>query len=54
LLISYNADVNTKTRDGKKPLDIAVERGHADMVRLLKQYETEDPGASSDSDRKTE
>jgi ankyrin repeat protein/beta-lactamase regulating signal transducer with metallopeptidase domain len=38
LLISYGANVNTKDWDGKTPLCLAQETGHAQIVELLKRH----------------
>ena len=36
VLLKNGANVNAKTSDGKTPLSIAKENGHARMVELLK------------------
>jgi len=37
LLIDKGADVNAKDRDGKTPLSLAQEKGHNEIIELLKK-----------------
>lgn len=38
LLIAKGANVNAKNAQGQTPLDIAVNRGHAEIAELLRKY----------------
>jgi len=38
LLLDNGADVNIKNKNGKTPLDIAMEKGDKDIINLLKMY----------------
>jgi len=46
LLIATGADVNAKTNDGKTPLAIALERGHAKVADLLRKHGAVEPAKS--------
>ncbi|KAK7495784.1 hypothetical protein BaRGS_00013004, partial [Batillaria attramentaria] len=37
-LLQNNADVNAKSRTGKTPLDLARERNHTDVIKILAEY----------------
>ena len=39
LLIDYGADVHAKSRDGKTPLDVAIDEKNEDVINFLKQYQ---------------
>jgi len=43
LLLKHGADVNAKTQEGLTPLDIAVERGHKNVIELLRKHTKESP-----------
>ena len=38
VLISAGADVNAKNKDGKTPLTMAIEKGHQEVVDLLRKH----------------
>ena len=38
LLIAKDADVNAKNRKGKTPLSLANEKGHKEIVELLRTH----------------
>jgi len=38
LLIAHGSDVNTRTSDAKTPLSLALEKGHPEMVALLREH----------------
>ena len=40
LLIQYGACVNAKNDDGETPLDVAIYRGHLDIVKLLFEHKS--------------
>jgi cytohesin len=38
LLVSSGADINVKDKDGRTPLSYAIERGHTEVVELLRKH----------------
>ena len=38
-LMKMGADVNATNNDGKKPVDVAKENGHDNLVEILRAYE---------------
>jgi ankyrin repeat protein len=38
VLIANGADINAKTRNGKTPMSLAKERGHEQVVELLRKH----------------
>ncbi|NIN67511.1 MAG: ankyrin repeat domain-containing protein, partial [Anaerolineae bacterium] len=38
LLLERGADVAAMTDDGRTPLDIAIERGHAELADVLRRH----------------
>jgi len=44
-LLDRGADVNAKSNNGWTPLDIARERGHVEVVRVIEEYSRGRAGA---------
>ncbi|VDI29237.1 Hypothetical predicted protein [Mytilus galloprovincialis] len=40
LLLMKNADANICNKDGKTPMEVALEKGHADIAKLLSEHST--------------
>jgi len=38
LLITKGADINAKNNQGRTPLDLAEQRGHKEIVELLRKH----------------
>jgi len=52
MLLEAGASVNTQSIRRFKPLDLAIKRGHTEVVRLLLDYGAEYSGSLCDSDKK--
>lgn len=45
-LLSLNAPLNPRTKEGKVPLDLAIEKGHHDCAEILRKYKCPIPRTS--------
>jgi ankyrin repeat protein len=48
-LVAAGADLNAKTDEGEKPIDVAANQSHGQMVNLLKYYMLNKPSLSDDT-----